>query len=114
MQQTPALRDRNIELERLLTDLAADSVGIKAWGSKISGFADFRAYPGGVRVEGRDLEMDYAEELADARNYAVWIIEQIHAAYMAGDPIACDTYERIMRSLRWVIKAFQELHTESA
>lgn len=107
------LRPRDEALERQLTRLAARSVGCEAAASSLRAFADARAWPGGVRP-GLDPTQECAEELGDASNYLLWGVERIYPSMVAGDPGACDEYERLMRALGAVVLAWRELNTPSA
>jgi hypothetical protein len=108
------MRERNLKLERELTDLACEAGGLPgAGGRNIRAFADGRALPGGVRLT-LDADREAAEELADARNYLVWGIVAIYPAVLAGEPNACANYERRMRALTALIKAWVALHTEGS
>lgn len=107
------MRPRDVALERRLTTLAAKAVGSEPAAASLSAFADERAWPGGVRTE-LDPTQEAREELADCRSYLVWGIERVYAEVLAGDPVACDEYERLMRALGAVVSAWRELHTTSA
>lgn len=100
-------------LERRLTTLAARSVGAEPAAVALRQFADARAWPGGVRTD-LDPTQECAEELADASSYLLWGIERVYDAVLAGDPVACDEYERLMRALGGVVLAWRALHTVSA
>jgi hypothetical protein len=52
----------------------------------------------------RDLEREVAEELADARNYLVWRLEQINRGLHDGHWKVC----HLQRALRCVVLAFEE------
>lgn len=115
---TYGMRDRDIDLERYLTNIAAQAAGhmdVRPDGSMtgntrgLDGFADHRALPGGVRSE-MDYDREMAEELADARNYAVWGIEPIWAEVRAGDSQHTADYERRMRALSHLVAAWHALH----
>lgn len=63
-------RKRDLKLERRLTATFAD----EALGS----FAESRTLAGPVNnLHGRDFPLEVMEELADARNYAVWGVQQL-------------------------------------
>ena len=98
---------RNIPLERALTKDAAATV--RAPAARLNDFADRRAKPGPVSLaDGRDLELEAAEELADARNYLVWRLEQLEAT--AHDSIRGHTRRRrLQRVLALTALAFDEL-----
>jgi hypothetical protein len=100
---------RDHQLERELTDLAARSVGLVSDGG-IGAYADGRAHPGGVRPRSQDGWLrEVAEELADARNYALWWAQKNRPGMLAGDADACDAYERAMRALAGVLVAWRGL-----
>lgn len=103
----PRTFPRNLERERMLTDLAAKSVGLTG-DAGLRAFADRRAAPGGVR-ERLDAVQEAAEELGDASNYLCWGIERVYDAMLAGDSEATATYERLMRSLAGVVVAWDAL-----
>jgi hypothetical protein len=111
-------RERDISLERYLTSIAAQATGHtkpKGDGTSVGDtggldeFADRRALPGGVRA-GMDYDREMAEEIADARNYAVWGIEPFWAEVRAGESRYTSDYERRMRSLSHLIEAWHALH----
>jgi hypothetical protein len=101
------LRERDLTLERHLTNLAARSIGLRDAAS-LSAFADHRAWPGGVRLD-LDPIREIREELADARNYAVWGIERIYQRFLAGDPDVLDEYGKLMDCLSNVCRAWEAL-----
>jgi hypothetical protein len=111
------LRARDIQLERYLTSIAAQAVGhTKLKDGTVVGdtggldeFADGRAHPGGVRAS-MDYDREIAEELADARNYAVWGIEPYWAEVRAGESRYTADYERRMRALSHLVAAWYALH----
>ena len=98
---------RNIPLEREWTAAAAEDVGAAA--DRLNDFADSRARPGPVDISnGRDLEREAAEELADARNYLCWSIAQLEA--IGHDSIRGHTRRRrLRRVLALTALAFDEL-----
>jgi hypothetical protein len=109
--------DRDIWLERHLTEMAARSAGFLKVGpdGKVAGdaggldeFADGRAWSGGVRAS-IDAVRECQEELADARHYCVWGIQQVWDAHVAGDSAASETYSRLMRALEGVVGAWHAL-----
>lgn len=115
-------RPRNEKLERYFTNVAAAASGFYTkdeYGQPVGDtfglddFADARAMPGGVRIN-IDVDRETAEEFADARNYLVWGLEPIYRAAREGDGEASDLYERRMRALRFLIAAWQALHTPSS
>jgi len=112
------LRDRDLELERYLTNIAAQAAGhveVKPDGTQtgdtrgLDDFADHRALPGGVRAE-MDYDREMSEEIADARNYAVWGIEPIWLNVRSGVSEFTADYERRMRCLSYLIAAWHALH----
>lgn len=113
--------DRDHGLERYLLDIAAQAAGhTRPEGLSVVGddgglgaFAAHRAGDAGVRLP-RDFDREIAEELADACNYARWQIQQHHAAFLAGDAEAVDAYERMMRVLSALTRAWHELRTNSS
>ena len=109
--------DRDLWHERHLTDMAARAAGFFKTGplgtpvgdtGGLDDFADARAWSGGVRAN-IDADRETLEELADARHYLVWGIQQVHDDYLAGDAQAQDTWQRRMRALRAVIEAWHAL-----
>lgn len=67
--------NRDTELERKLTDEAAASVAASA--DHLNDFAEHRAGTDPVHDPAhRDFGLEAAEELADARNYVVWWLDQ--------------------------------------
>lgn len=105
------LRPRDRGLEQRLVALAAQVCGRSDDGGLLA-YAGRRAHPGGVRVE-LDADKEAAEELADCCNYLVWGIQQVWPAYQAGDPDAARVYERRMRTLVTVVRAWVDLHTHA-
>ncbi len=109
--------ERDVEHERHLTDLAARAAGFFRTGPDgtpvgdtggLDEFADARAWSGGVRAN-IDADREALEELADARHYLVWGIQQVHAGYLAGDAESQDAFQRRMRALSHVIEAWHAL-----
>jgi hypothetical protein len=118
----PDTRPRARALERHLTALAAQAAGFidtapdgSCVGDTLGldGFADARAWPGGVRCD-LDGDREAAEEYADARNYHVWTIERIYQRFLDGEPSAAEVYERHMRALSHLLAAWHALHTPAA
>lgn len=103
----PQMRDRDLSLERELTQLAAKAAGLLDAGG-IDDYANARALPGGVRP-GLDFEREMREELADARNYACWAVEPLWAAHQAGDPDASKQVAKTLQALSAVVKAWHAL-----
>lgn len=98
--------ERDIRLEHEMTAAAARDVGANP--DRLSDFADRRARPGPVLCAGRDLELEAAEELADARNYVVWRLAQLEQ--LGHDSIRLHARRRrISRVLALVALAFDEL-----
>ncbi len=104
------IRDRDIAREHRLVNVAAESADLHRIGAELNAYADQRALPGGVRTLA-DWDDETAQELADARNYLVWGIEQVYEAANAGDEEASRDYERRMRALVAVVRAYYELTT---
>ncbi len=108
-------RPRAIKLERHLTRLAHQANGVAVpldenEPTHLDVYADFRAHPGGIKVP-RDFLQEVREELADARNYAVWEACAHWLGYVDGDPESCRKFEHAMRVLGKVAEAWRELHT---
>lgn len=115
---TYGLRDRDIDLERYLTSIAAQAHGhtetlpngtLTGDTRGLDDFSDHRALPGGVRGD-MDYDREMAEEIADARNYAVWGIEPIWTDVRAGESQNTSDYERRMRALGFLVAAWHALH----
>jgi hypothetical protein len=109
--------DRDLALERYLSGLAARAAGylrampdgsVQGDTGGLDEFADARAWSGGVRAS-IDARREIQEELADARHYAVWGIQQIWDAYRAGDSAAAREYDRYMRALQHIVEAWHAL-----
>ena len=96
--------------EHELVQIAAQAAELESTGAELTAYANQRARPGGVRTAA-DFDDETAQELADARNYLVWGIEQVLDAARAGDQEASRDYERRMRALVAVIRAYHELTT---
>ena len=113
--------NRDVELERRLTGVVALAVGLAHRTDEgvvfqpsveaLTVFADARAWPGEVVIEGRDrsLVTEAAEELADCRSYLLWIAQSVLVRAEAGDANASDEYGRAMRALGLVLQAWQAL-----
>lgn len=112
MLATQPTRPRDHAVERDLIDLAARAAGYSDDGGLIA-YAEHRAMPGGVRV-GVDWDQEAREELADASHYLRWGIQTVYAGFLAGDLEAGEAYERRMRALAGVIRAWHELHRTSS
>ena len=70
---------RDLQHERQLTTEAAASVSARP-PARLNEFAEIRSAPYGPVVHditGRDFSREIVEELADARNYACWWIQQL-------------------------------------
>jgi hypothetical protein len=107
-------RPRNVPLEVELVDLAARAAGYPS-DAGLSRFADARAWPGGVNPRTPDgWRQEVAEELADARNYLLWEIEEVYEQVLAGGGDACTVYERNMRVLTAVLAAWWALLGDTA
>lgn len=105
------MRDRDLAHEREMMDLAARAAGVVAAEESLSAFADSRALPGGLRprsIEGWRREIE--EELADARNYCVWMLLSIRPSFEKGESWACDCYVQALGCLVGVLSAWQALH----
>jgi hypothetical protein len=76
MPEPPAVLDLcDLEFEHEATRVAARQAGVR--GDAINAFATARKMDGPIiRHTTRDFLQDTAEELADARNYLVWWMEQ--------------------------------------
>jgi hypothetical protein len=73
--------DRDLVVERALTSAAGNDQPVAAL--ELSEFAEDRAGTGPVvDVEQRDFALEALEELADARNYLVWLA-RLHAGHPA-------------------------------
>jgi hypothetical protein len=106
-----ATRPRNLRLEHELIDLAAQAAGYTTDGG-LRRYADWRAKPGDVII--KDNGSATRDKLADAANYVLWDLEQIHLDYLRGDPEAADDYERLLRTLSHIQAAWNAYHTASA
>lgn len=104
--------DRDTRLERELLSIAARAAGLPV-DSGLHEFASSRALPGPVRLP-RDFDQEIREEIGDAANYVCWKIQEIYPAFLTGDPVAADTYERMMRVLVKLNEAWNELHRGAA
>jgi hypothetical protein len=111
-------RDRDSDFERQLTELAARNAGktrpispthMAGDTAGLDEYADFRAHPGGVRFEGRDWLEETRQELADARNYLCWELEEYWGDYLDGDPVAAEVVASRMDALQKVIEAWHAL-----
>lgn len=96
---------RDIGFERRWTALAAASV--HADGARLSDFAEARAGRGPVRdLAMRQFAREVLEELADARNYLVWWVEQVIAAG-EHDELSGEITEAIGQALAAVALAYE-------
>jgi hypothetical protein len=114
-------RERDLDLERELTLLAAKAAGftkLDASGKPIgddrglSDYADDRAHPGGLRV--RNFTQEGREEAADGRNYCTWEIQPIYEGFQAGEPDAAELYYLHMEALRGFLIAYDALRQAQA
>lgn len=105
-------RDRALERELLAT--AGRSMGMEPVAANLDDFADRRAHPGPVRLDGRDFMVEAAEELADCANYLRWEIQRLYPKVLEGDSVACRDYEQAMRSLSHLIPAYHSLLVPAA
>lgn len=113
--------NRDVELERRLTSVVALAVGlahttdngvvVQPVVDSLTAFAEQRAWPGEIVIDGRDrsLMVEAAEELADCRSYLLWIAQTVLDRAEAGDANASDEYGRAMRALGLVLEAWQAL-----
>ena len=108
-------RERDIALERHLTDLAAQAAGFtRSDGLKVIGddgglraFADARTAPGPIRE--RDMRQDAGEEIADLLNYAEWQAQKHYEGYLAGDPLEAEEFARYMDIAALAVTAWHRL-----
>lgn len=91
-------RERDLNDEHAIAVTTA-GLGDALAACQLTRFADDRALPGGVRI-GLDGDQEAAEELADARNYLIWSIQ---------DAETSEDRERRRRALRHVTSAYREL-----
>lgn len=113
--------ERPLPLERELVDIAGQAAGMSGSGAKrhpviasLDEFAEHRTHPGPVRAGDRDLLLEAAEELADARNYLAWAASLARPGLLAGDHEATRRYDQAMRALSAVTVAWREIITSSA
>jgi hypothetical protein len=105
----PPRRPRNLPLERQITDMAAKAVDASWDGGPLSDYAHERAAPfGGVRTN-LDWRREVKEELADARNYICWGLEEVWEAYEAGDVLAGEQVVHGLTALSGVLRAWDAL-----
>lgn len=114
---------RDLELEHELIEAVALSIGqarrvdgvidVDPQVSALNSYAETRAWPGDVIVIDRPVPLfqEAAEELADARSYLLWIIQDCLAAAEAGDGDASERYGRAMRALSHILEAWSALTT---
>jgi hypothetical protein len=108
-------RDRDIPLERHLTDIAAQAAGFtRSDGLNVVGddgglraFADQRTMPGPIRE--RHFRQDAGEEIADLLNYAQWQAQKHYEGYVAGESGHSDEFARYMDIAALAIKAWHRL-----
>ena len=104
---------RDLDVERELTLIAGQAAGVtEATVLSLDQYAEQRAHDGPVRVHDRDLLVELAEELADARNYAVWEARRTQPGLIAGDHEATCRYDRALRTLAAVQRAWREFQTD--
>jgi hypothetical protein len=97
---------RDIGFERRWTALAASTV--HADGTRLSDFAEARAGRGPVRdISTRNFAREVLEELADARNYLVWWIEQLATAPGPPDELAGEISEALGQALAATALAYE-------
>lgn len=102
-----APRPRDISFERRWTTLAASTV--HADGSRLSDFAEARSGRDPVReIATRNFARETLEELADARNYIVWWIEQLATAGGPDDELSGEISEALGMALAAVASAFEQ------
>jgi hypothetical protein len=100
-----ALAPRDIALEREWTKQAAASVN--ATSDRLIAFAEARAGQAPVRErDTRNFGREVLEELADARNYLVWWVEQI-ARLHSSDDLAGEITEAVGQTLAAVAIAYE-------
>jgi hypothetical protein len=106
---------RDPTLERYVRDVAQSAAGLPAapGGSSLDAYANQRAAPGGLWVP-RHWKGDMREEIADAWNYGTWDLVQWTPGYYAGEHPACDEYDRTMRAMVCVRRAWEALNTPSS
>lgn len=103
------LRPRDVGLEHELTETAAQSVGVRsAVALSLSRLCDQRAHPGGIRLDA-DFNWEAIEEASDGRNYCVFRIMEVHAAYLRGDEEAARVFSKHMRALAGFLLAYEAL-----
>lgn len=99
---TPA---RDVPLERRLTVDAAATAGVDA--AYLITFAETRAGLAPVRdPDGRDFVRELLEELADARNYVCWALEQVGRGADRNPDLAGEISMAVGQSLAAVTLAF--------
>jgi hypothetical protein len=109
---------RDPSLERHLVGLAAQAAGHVTIDPQLgipvgddgglTAYSERRILPGPVR-DLADWDTELREELADARNYAVWGIQRDWPAYQAGEPVAAEAVARRLRALAHVVEAWHAL-----
>lgn len=98
-----AERPRDPAREAEIVQLAVQSLHGHLDDEGLSKFANDRAWDGGVRV-GENWLRHAKEEIADARHYLVWHIEDHWAAHQAGDSDATDEVVAALASLADLIR----------
>lgn len=98
---------RVLEFERQFTRDAARTMSAVP-PDRLIILAERRAGYSPVRdIEGREFGRELREELADARNYALWWIEQMGLCH-AASPLYADVVGAVTRSLAATAVAFHE------
>lgn len=101
--------------DRLLAAITRNEGIDPAVTRSISQYAAARTRPGPVVLDdGRDLLVEAAEELADARNYLVWALQAAERRFLDADSdaataAALDDYHRIADALTGVLHAWAAL-----
>jgi hypothetical protein len=98
---------RVLDFERRWTNDAAATVTAVP-PARLIAFAEARAGDAPVRdIDSRDFGRELREELADARNYAVWWLEQIGLAEIVDTNLAADISRAIAEALAATAVAFE-------
>lgn len=101
--------DRDLDLERRLIRIAAQAAGVSG-DAGLRNFANRRSPLTPVDLP-RDFDEETREEIADGVNYLTWGVQETYEQVLAGDGAACADYERRMRTLTLLVKAWHALHT---
>lgn len=105
-------RQRDIENERALTDLAGQAVGLdRTVADSLTAFAEQRARPGPI-VE-RDFVTEALEELADCRNYLIWGAQQAAARTTEDGEPNDSEYAQLLTALSHVLRAWEQIPARS-